>query len=84
MAVRDIGVLVIKNDKSVYIAQVKLILNFHTIIGNYTQLTLDKLAWHNSLIILLFCSPKSPACDAGGTELDIFDTQGTLQGGRLE
>ena len=28
--------LVIKNDKSVYIAQVKHILNFHTIVGNYT------------------------------------------------
>ena len=38
----------------------------------------------NSMIILLFCSPKSPACDSGGTELDIFDTQGTLQVGRLE
>ena len=36
------------------------------------------------MIILLFCSPKSPACDSGGTELDVFDTQGTLEGGRLE
>ena len=36
------------------------------------------------MIILLFCSPKSPACDSGGTELDIFDTQGTLRVGRFE
>ena len=36
------------------------------------------------MIILLFCSPKSPASDSGGTELDIFDTQGTLQVERLE
>ena len=35
------------------------------------------------MIILLFCSPKSPACDYGGTELDIFDTQGTLQVGSI-
>ena len=46
---------------------------------------LNKLAWHNLLIILLlFCGPKSPAYESDGTKLDIFDTQGTFQGGRLE
>ena len=42
---------VIKNNKSVYVAQVKHILNFpnNNILGNCTQLTLNKLAWHNSL-----------------------------------
>ena len=39
---------------------------------------------HNVLIILLFCGPKSPAYDPGSTELDIFDTQGALEVGRLE
>ena len=34
--------------------------------------------------MLLFCSLKSPAYDSAGTELDIFDTQGTLEGGSLE
>ena len=43
-------------------------------LGNYTQLTLDKLAWHIALIILLFCGPKGPAYESGGTELDIFVT----------
>ena len=54
------------------------------ILGNYTQLTLNKLAWHTALIVLLFCGPKSLAYESGGTELDIFDTYGILQGGRLE
>ena len=31
-----------------------------------------------------FVAHKSPAYDSGGTELDIFDTQGTLKGGGLE
>ena len=44
------------------------------ILGNYTWLILDKLAWHTSLIILLFCGSNSPAYDSGGTELDIIDT----------
>ena len=25
-----------------------------------------------------------PTCDSGSTELDLFDIQGTFQGGRLE
>ena len=29
-------------------------------------------------MIIVFCGPKSLAYDFGGTELDIFDTQGTL------
>ena len=45
------------------------------------------------MIIILFCSPKNQAYDSTmtydsydsrGTELDIFDTQDTLEGGRLE
>ena len=47
-------------------------------------MTLEKLARRNSLIILLFCSPKNPAYDCVGTKPDILDTQGSLQGGRLE
>ena len=54
------------------------------ILGNYTLLTLDKLACHNALIILLFFSLKSLAYNSRGNELDIIDTQGTLQVGRLE
>ena len=66
---------VLSTHKSVHVAQVKHILNFHTILGNYTQLTLDKLAWHNLLIISLSCCPKIPAYGSGSTILDIFDTQ---------
>ncbi|RMX53826.1 hypothetical protein pdam_00000266, partial [Pocillopora damicornis] len=32
-----------------------------------------------SLVSNIWYRPKSPACDPGGTELVIFDTQGTLQ-----
>ena len=66
------------NDKFIYVAQVKYFLTFHTILGNYILLTVDKLACHNALIILFFCCLTSPAYDSGGTELNIFDTQGTL------
>ena len=72
-----------KNDKSLHVAQLKHILNFPYDFRKLC-LTLDKLTSHDSLITLLFCSPKSPAYDCGGTELDIVDTQGTLEGGRLE
>ena len=39
---------------------------------------------HSMPMFLLFCNPISPAYDSGSTELDKFDTQGTLEGGRLE
>ena len=33
------------------------------------MLILDKMAWHNSFIIWLFCNPKNPAYDSGDNEL---------------
>ena len=39
---------------------------------------------HSMPMFLLFCSSKSSAYDSGSTELDKFDTQGNLEGGRLE
>ena len=48
-------------------------------LGNFTQLTLDKLAWHISSIMFLFCSSKSPAYDSEGAELDTFGTQERIE-----
>ena len=72
--------LAIKNDKSVYVAQVKHILNSPRDVRNYTRLTFDgnwpgKTRW----LFYYLVAHKSPAYDC-----DMFDTQETLQGGRLQ
>ena len=77
--------LAIKNDKSVYVAQVKHILNSPRDLRNYTRLTFDgnwpgKTRW----LFYYLVAHKSPAYDCGGVERDMFDTQDTLQGGRLQ
>ena len=77
--------LAIKNDKSIYAAQVKHILNSPRDVRNYTWLTFDgnwpgKTRW----LFYYLVAHKSPAHDCGGVERDMFDTQDTLQGGRLQ